>query len=312
MDIFLSTYINEVCVKREWLVRGAKWDQYSEWISIKVGSDSHCDVVTPHPSVEGWHFELEMDKKTRRMWIINMTDTNRLLVARARMEPYSKRRIFLGEHFQVGNLRSRMMLEATSWPRTKIPQKSDTESDEEDSDDSDIEVSSETDSTESSSDEESDLPNKGCANFISVKPSNGTKVVITKKGILQTRSLSLPTEHSSTNQKDKKGVLGPANKYFPHGILGENQLNDTEFKVTAGPLSVNTQKGLFATPPATEKLVLDKSSREVMPKKIESFPPPRCTGIAKSETRASLHSFARFFAATVCPDSAAIAVAALL
>ncbi|KAF3781709.1 hypothetical protein EJ110_NYTH25915 [Nymphaea thermarum] len=268
MDIFHSTYENGVCVKREWLVCGAKWDQYPEWISIKVGSDSHRDVVIPHPSVEGWHCELEMDRETHRMWIVNMAETDKVIVTGDKMEPYSKRRIFLGEHFQVDNLESTMALEATPWPNAIMPPETDVESDTDCSSDGNDEILSE-------------LPIERNAHFKNTKSSNGTKVFNTKKGILRTPSLSLSAKHPSTNQKGKEGVLGSASKYFPYGIPSENQPNEAEFKVTAGPLSVETQEGLLATPPPTTRIVSGKSSEEVMSEKMKLFPPPRRTGIAK-------------------------------
>ncbi|KAF3781710.1 hypothetical protein EJ110_NYTH25918 [Nymphaea thermarum] len=236
--------------------------------SIKVGSDSHRDVVIPHPSVEGWHCELEMDRETHRMWIVNMTETDKVIVTGDKMEPYSKRRIFLGEHFQVGNLESTMALEATPWPNAIMPPETDVESDTDCSSDGNDEILSE-------------LPIERNAHFKNTKSSNGTEVFITKEGILRTPSLSLSAKHPSTNQKGKEGVLGSASKYFPYGIPSENQPNEAEYKVTTGPLSVETQERLLATPSPTTRIVSGKSSEEVMSEKMKSFPPPRRTGIAK-------------------------------
>ncbi|KAF3784901.1 hypothetical protein EJ110_NYTH27592 [Nymphaea thermarum] len=338
MDIFLRTYEEGICVNREWLVRGAKWDQYPEWIFIKVGSDSHRDVVIPHPSVEGWHLEFEIDRETHKMWIINMTETDKVIVSGDKMEPLSNRRIFFGEHFQIGNLRSTMALEATPWPNAIMPPETDAESDKESRDGR--KTSSPPESEKSSSEEEescgqstqstilatigelaqrllekidqmkeannsrrlifsdwdttrlptseiitsdksdetvSELPVERNAHFENTKSSNGAKVFITKKGILRTPSLSIPAEPPSTNQRSKKGILGSASKYFP----SENQPSKAEFKVTAGPLSVETHEGLLATPSPTARIVPDKPGKEVMSEKMESFHPPRRTGIAK-------------------------------
>ncbi|KAF3777560.1 hypothetical protein EJ110_NYTH42173 [Nymphaea thermarum] len=297
MDIFLSTYEEGICVKREWLVRGAKWDQYPEWVFIKVGSDSHSDVVIPHPSVEGWHLELELDRETHRMWIANMTETDKVIVTGYKMEPYSKRRIFLGEHFQVGNLKSTMALEATPWPNAIMPPEIETESDTEYSDDS--KTSSPPESKKFSSDEEescrrsahsSSPPTTGelVQRMLEridqmIEANKSRKSIFSDSGTSRLPALEVITsdEHPSTNQRSKKGVLGSASKYFPYGIPSENQPNEAEFKVTAGPLSVETQEGLLATPPPTTRIVPDKSGEEVMSDKMESFPPPRRTGIAK-------------------------------
>ncbi|KAF3771891.1 hypothetical protein EJ110_NYTH58442 [Nymphaea thermarum] len=283
MDIFLSTYENGVCVRRVWLVRGANWEQGSNWILVDVGTSSYCDIVISHPSVMHRHFMIDIEKETLDMWVNSLTGMGKLRVRGKEVKPYSKRQIYPGDVIQVGTMSSWMRIEAASWPEQKIPTIIETESDTEYNDDSG--TSSQTESTESTSDEEELYSKKAKSSRPPTIGELAQKMLERVDQMIEAnksrKSIFSDSEHPSTNQRSKKGVLGSESKYFPYGIPSENQPNEAEFKVTAGLPSAETQEGLLATPPPTTTIDSDKSSEEVMSEKKKSFPPPRRTGIAK-------------------------------
>ncbi|KAF3774281.1 hypothetical protein EJ110_NYTH53475 [Nymphaea thermarum] len=120
MDIFLSTYEDGVCVRREWLVRKAYWYQGSNWILTDVGSHPNCDIVISHPSVKYQHFVIDIAKDTLDMWIKNLTGTGKLRVRGKEVKPYSKRQIYPGDIIQIGMMNSWMRIEAASWPENRV------------------------------------------------------------------------------------------------------------------------------------------------------------------------------------------------
>ncbi|KAF3781661.1 hypothetical protein EJ110_NYTH35800 [Nymphaea thermarum] len=170
MDVILNIYENEVCTRRIRLVRGINWDQSPEWIYFKVGSEPYCHVVIQHPSMRDWHLDIEIEKDTRKMWILNMTETGKLSVAGKDIEPFSRKQVQPGELILMGDLSLWIIMTAQPLPHATVPQESDSESSKESKEETSFESDSNS-STGSSSDEKRVLPSEGCTNANTLKPS---------------------------------------------------------------------------------------------------------------------------------------------
>ncbi|KAF3785297.1 hypothetical protein EJ110_NYTH27930 [Nymphaea thermarum] len=203
MDIFLSTYEDGVCVRREWLVRKANWDQGSNWILTDVGSHPNCDIVISHPSVMYQHFVIDIAK-----------DTLDIIMARE----------------QGANDKNGVGQSSDDSKTSSQPESEESSSDEEESCGRNAYSPSPTTIEELAQRmlERVDQMIGANKSRRSIFSDWGTsrlpalEVITSEQGILQTPSPVLPAVRTSIPSMNKKGILGSASQYFAQSIPGEN------------------------------------------------------------------------------------------
>ncbi|KAF3779767.1 hypothetical protein EJ110_NYTH36213 [Nymphaea thermarum] len=257
MDVILNIYESEVCTRRIRLVRGTNWDQSPEWIYFKVGRESYCQVVIPHPSMSDWHLEIVIEKDTRKIRIMKITETGKLSVAGKEMEPFSREQVQPGELISMGDLSLRIIMTEQRVPEATVPQEFDAES----SDESEEETSTESDSDSSTN----SSSNKG-------------------KGILGAPPVCII---NTNNPRDNKGILGPAQanratwplKRVQPGTQkekqGQNYQNNSDGEIDPridtsskqGVQHIGSHKGLLPLPTKTRE---QETLRESNPRRPNS------------------------------------------
>ncbi|KAF3777811.1 hypothetical protein EJ110_NYTH45005 [Nymphaea thermarum] len=113
MDLVLAVYETDKHLHDIVLIPGSDINQGPRVEVWTAGRFTDCDLVFQHPSIHGFHFELEIDKESRRIWVTNVTLTGKLSVAGYSIKPQQTVRIYPGEVLQVGNLSRSLVLEET-------------------------------------------------------------------------------------------------------------------------------------------------------------------------------------------------------
>ncbi|KAF3780901.1 hypothetical protein EJ110_NYTH38146 [Nymphaea thermarum] len=111
MDLVLGVYARSEHLRDILLIPDSDINQGPRVVVWTAGSFTDCDLVFQHPSIHGFHFVLEIDKGSRRIWVTNVTLTGKLSVAGYSIKPQQTVRIYQGEVLQVGNSSRSLVLE---------------------------------------------------------------------------------------------------------------------------------------------------------------------------------------------------------
>ncbi|KAF3774865.1 hypothetical protein EJ110_NYTH52109 [Nymphaea thermarum] len=111
MDLVLGVYARDEHLRDIVLIPDSDINQGLRVEVRTAGSFTDCDLVFQHPSIHGFHIELEIDKGSRRVWVTNVTLTGKLSVAGYSIKPQQTVRIYPGEVLQVGNSNRSLVLE---------------------------------------------------------------------------------------------------------------------------------------------------------------------------------------------------------
>ncbi|KAF3787426.1 FHA domain-containing protein [Nymphaea thermarum] len=111
VDLVLGIYETDKHLQDIVLIPSSEINQEPRMEVFTAGRNPKCDLVFQHPSIHGFHFELEIDKGSRRIWVTNVTLTGKLSVAGYSIKPQQTVRIYSGEVLQVGNSSRSLVLE---------------------------------------------------------------------------------------------------------------------------------------------------------------------------------------------------------
>ncbi|KAF3778330.1 putative LRR receptor-like serine/threonine-protein kinase [Nymphaea thermarum] len=87
MDLVIGVYTRDKHLQDIVLIPGSEINQGPRVEVWTAGRFMDCDLVFQHPSIQGFHFELEIDKGSWQVWVTNVSLTAKLSVARIQFGP---------------------------------------------------------------------------------------------------------------------------------------------------------------------------------------------------------------------------------
>ncbi|KAF3776656.1 FHA domain-containing protein [Nymphaea thermarum] len=111
MDLVLGIYERDKHLQDIVLIPSSEINQGPRMEVWTAGRNPNCDMVFQHPSIHGFHFELEVDKVSRRVWVTNLTLMRKLSVAEIVIRPQCTEQFYPGEILKVGDSSQSFKLE---------------------------------------------------------------------------------------------------------------------------------------------------------------------------------------------------------
>ncbi|KAF3795105.1 FHA domain-containing protein [Nymphaea thermarum] len=111
MDLVLGVHARDKHLQNIVLILGLEINQEPRMEVWTVGRNPNCDLVFQHPSIHGFHFELEVDKVSRRVWVTNLTLIGKLSVARIVIRPQCTQQFYPCKILKVGDSNRSFKLE---------------------------------------------------------------------------------------------------------------------------------------------------------------------------------------------------------
>ncbi|KAF3783439.1 FHA domain-containing protein [Nymphaea thermarum] len=103
MDLVIGVYARNKHLQDIVLILGSQINQEPRMEVWMAGRNPNCDLVIQHRSIHGFHFELEVDKVSRRAWVTNLTLTGKLSVVEIVIRPQCIEQFYPGEILKVGD-----------------------------------------------------------------------------------------------------------------------------------------------------------------------------------------------------------------
>ncbi|KAF3778104.1 FHA domain-containing protein [Nymphaea thermarum] len=103
MDLVLGVYARNKHLQDIVLILGSEINQERRMEVWTAGRNPNCGLVIQHPSIRGFHFELEVDKVKRRVWVTNLTLIGKLSVAEILIRPQFTEQFYPGDILKVGD-----------------------------------------------------------------------------------------------------------------------------------------------------------------------------------------------------------------
>ncbi|KAF3783434.1 hypothetical protein EJ110_NYTH20563 [Nymphaea thermarum] len=97
MDLVLGVYERDKHLQEIVLIPSSEINQEPRMEVWTAGRNPNCDLVIQHPSIHGFHFELEVDKVSRRVWVTNLMLMGKLSVAEIVIRPQCTEQFYPGD-----------------------------------------------------------------------------------------------------------------------------------------------------------------------------------------------------------------------
>ncbi|KAF3783435.1 hypothetical protein EJ110_NYTH20565 [Nymphaea thermarum] len=97
IDLVLGVYSENKHLQDIVLIPGSEINQEPRMEVCTARRNPNCDLVIQHPSIHGFHFELEVDKVSRRVWVTNLTLMGKLSIAKIVIRPQCTDQFYPGE-----------------------------------------------------------------------------------------------------------------------------------------------------------------------------------------------------------------------
>ncbi|KAF3774895.1 hypothetical protein EJ110_NYTH52026, partial [Nymphaea thermarum] len=104
------------------LWHGTEMRMGPRYASLTAGTNADCNIRVHHPSIQGLHFVIVIDKVSRKMSVANTTQNGRLSVSNKVVRPPYTMRIYPGDILKIGDSTMDYKLELkTPEPQKEVP-----------------------------------------------------------------------------------------------------------------------------------------------------------------------------------------------